>query len=114
MLGPNQTKWLAALRSGEYQQGKQYLCREGRYCCLGVGCEVLGVPKTPYEDCVAFNGSISTAPNMFRDLVGLRDFMGVATSGCTLTSLNDVDGKSFSEIADIIESDPSDYFVAAL
>jgi hypothetical protein len=33
-------KWVAALRSGEYQQGRYYLRSEDdRYCCLGVlGC----------------------------------------------------------------------------
>lgn len=38
------TKWVAALRSGEYQQGRGYLNRtddEGtKYCCLGVLCEI--------------------------------------------------------------------------
>ena len=29
-------KWVAALRSGEYKQGKAALCNNGRYCCLGV------------------------------------------------------------------------------
>lgn len=29
-------KWLAALRSGQYKQGAEALCSEGRYCCLGV------------------------------------------------------------------------------
>lgn len=29
-------KWLAALRSGEYEQGAEALEHGGRYCCLGV------------------------------------------------------------------------------
>ncbi len=30
-------EWLAALRSGEYKQGRGFLCDEkGRMCCLGV------------------------------------------------------------------------------
>jgi len=29
-------KWLKALRSGKYKQGKGKLYGEGRYCCLGV------------------------------------------------------------------------------
>jgi hypothetical protein len=36
-------KWLAALRSGEYRQGKHALNTggpEGQFCCLGVLCEV--------------------------------------------------------------------------
>lgn len=29
-------KWVAALRSGNYKQGEEYLCYNGKYCCLGV------------------------------------------------------------------------------
>ena len=44
-------KWVAALRSGQYQQGKGYLKKDGRYCCLGVLCSVLGVePVEPVYD----------------------------------------------------------------
>jgi hypothetical protein len=36
-------EWLAALRSGEYQQGKSYLkTGENEYCCLGVLCVIFG------------------------------------------------------------------------
>ena len=34
-------KWIAALRSGEFKQGKNYLRRGGAHCCLGVLCEIL-------------------------------------------------------------------------
>ena len=38
-------KWVEALRSGEYKQGRGYLKvtenGEARYCCLGVACELL-------------------------------------------------------------------------
>lgn len=55
------TKWLEALRSGEYEQGKGYLHYEDQgeqhYCCLGVLCEIAveqGVispgPSTPGGD----------------------------------------------------------------
>lgn len=33
-------KWVAALRSGKYAQGRAHLNLNGRYCCLGVLCEV--------------------------------------------------------------------------
>lgn len=39
-------KWLPALRSGDYNQGRRYLCNliDGvkRYCCLGVGSDLYG------------------------------------------------------------------------
>ena len=46
-------KWVEALRSGRFTQGtgKLALVEDGitKHCCLGVLCEVLGVPKTSYE-----------------------------------------------------------------
>lgn len=33
-------KWIAALTSGEYTQGKDYLNRNGKFCCLGVLCDL--------------------------------------------------------------------------
>jgi hypothetical protein len=37
--------WVAALRSGEYRQGKEALCKTGRtadrFCCLGVAVNLL-------------------------------------------------------------------------
>lgn len=47
-LGPKQLKWVEALESGEYAQGRTYLKRgcspDTKYCCLGVLAEVMEVP----------------------------------------------------------------------
>jgi hypothetical protein len=51
-FGPNQRKWLRALKSGKYTQGKGYLhINDGKdeidkFCCLGVLCSVLKIPTT--------------------------------------------------------------------
>lgn len=42
-------KWMEALKSGQYEQGKDYLYTEGRdgkpeYCCLGVAEAICGTP----------------------------------------------------------------------
>lgn len=34
-------KWLKALRSGKYEQGEGVLLYHGKYCCLGVLCDVV-------------------------------------------------------------------------
>jgi len=34
-------EWLAALRSGKYEQGRYRLRTENQYCCLGVLCDIL-------------------------------------------------------------------------
>jgi hypothetical protein len=33
-------KWITALRSGEFRQGREVLKRDGTYCCLGVLAEI--------------------------------------------------------------------------
>lgn len=37
--------WLEALRSGDYEQGEEYLFDGERYCCLGVACTLNGVDE---------------------------------------------------------------------
>ena len=40
------TKWIEALRSGKYNQGRRALVtNQGSYCCLGVLCDVMGKEK---------------------------------------------------------------------
>lgn len=47
MTKAQKAKWIEALRSGKYQQGKDMLYRAGRYCCLGVaGVAVFGKSTT--------------------------------------------------------------------
>lgn len=45
-------RWIAALESGNYEQGRHKLCgltvHGPRYCCLGVLCEIL--PEVTQED----------------------------------------------------------------
>lgn len=36
-------KWVKALRSGKYEQGKSYLKKDNKYCCLGVLYDVLKI-----------------------------------------------------------------------
>ena len=42
-------KWIAALRSGKYKQGKGALQRNESFCCLGVLCEVAGVHNFDHD-----------------------------------------------------------------
>ena len=36
----NRKKWVAALRSGKFKQGKKQLKANNKFCCLGVACEL--------------------------------------------------------------------------
>ena len=47
----NAIKWIRALLSGEYEQGKNYLCsHDKKYCCWGLGREILNLPILVDED----------------------------------------------------------------
>jgi len=59
---PGYTKWLEALRSGEYKQGIGKLAtKDGYYCCLGVYCKVMDRPAIPSKfrpDLIMFDNNI--------------------------------------------------------
>ncbi len=93
-------KWIAALRSGEYEQAKGSLYDGTGYCCLGVLCRIAG------ESVGAPNRRMYPKEE-FALSVGLVDEQGTLPQrgprgiGC-LANLND-EGFSFEKIADIIE-----------
>jgi hypothetical protein len=112
-------KWIAALRSGDYKQGRSRLATvDGGYCCLGVLCEVLELPKKRVEGGYEFAGlscvlSYSITEPLGIDSIGSFEpdegderAMGVRTGevcqAASLAMLND-SGYSFAEIADMIE-----------
>jgi len=68
-------RWLEALQSGEYRKTTQGLRVKGRYCCLGVLCDIqvrAGVEWLP-NGIASFAGSISSAvlPEPLMDAVGI-------------------------------------------
>lgn len=112
-------KWIAALRSGEYKQGKYVLkTDDGRYCCLGVLMDLAqkeGVISDWGSDTL---GNTVTSVKA-KDWVGLRSRNGEMNISFKtpsrgekyeLSALND-SGMTFAEIADIIESEPSGLFM---
>jgi hypothetical protein len=82
-------RWVDALRSGEFRQGRRYLKRDGKYCCLGVLCEI----QNSAED------KDSQFPSgIFLNSVGIR-----VSFAKTLAEMNDR-GMSFGDIATKIEN----------
>ena len=112
-LGPNQTLWLEALRSNNYAQGRYSLRREDRFCCLGVACEIFGVPSSiPDEGSVAYGLSeeVCGAPIETIELLQLYGQAGDDVgSSDSLAHMND-NGASFTQIADLITANPERYF----
>ena len=101
-------KWIHALRSGEYKQTKNVLASPEGFCCLGVLCEVMQIPKTIDDDGITtyeFGGIGDTAMLRGLTLKTLEDLLGYYA--VNLSVMNDK-GMNFKEIADKIESSVKD------
>ena len=123
-LGPNQKKWIAALRANPEEQIRGFLGKttdddKKGFCCLGKGCDVLGIGI--WEDSIFFvEGVRAFLPEYPRKQLGLVDYSGTAKvshheklnelySSFSLSEMND-EGKTWSEIADILEKHPEAFF----
>lgn len=80
-MNENVQKWTDKLASGEYAQGKGALLEAGRYCCLGVACEVseigrwikAGAVETRH---VGVTEEAYYLPNLITDFFGLETNTG--------------------------------------
>src|ERR1044072_180997 len=95
--------WIAALRSGEYQQGNGTLQSKNGYCCLGVACKVLIPAKSLkfLDDKLAGNypEDQPKSPKWLRHI----DLDVKTKFGIQLSELNDARNWSFNQIADLLE-----------
>jgi hypothetical protein len=107
-------QWIAALRSGEYKQGRRRLQDgEDSYCCLGVACKL--VIKNPSY---SFNRLVGSYPDdqngspewlkginddfMIREIVKV-DVGYDSIMARKISQLNDAHTHTFSQIADLLE-----------
>lgn len=83
-------RWLKALRSGKYKQGKEVLYDEtdDSYCCIGVLCRI--TERIPKDAC-------SWGMHGWETLEGMSHEQGIK-----LAEMNDK-GRSFKQIANYIE-----------
>ena len=134
MLNENAIAWLAALRSGEYKQGRKALHddrdKSSNFCCLGVACDLYAKAghgswiKAPdgaiTYTFLAKNGHSSqdALPAPVTDWLGIRTGDGFFEPDTTpgnaqsLIDLNDNKSFTFLQIADVIESQPKGLFNA--
>jgi hypothetical protein len=117
-------KWVAALRSGAYEQTEGVLRNGNGYCCLGVLCDLYsqetGVAwwSNPHTGNYAIHNHDNTLPIEVRAWAQLADEFGAYVDvetdegGAThppylanpsLTALNDSWAYDFKQIADVIE-----------
>lgn len=92
----NVRRWIEALRSGRYKQGRFSLRnRNDEFCCLGVACDLLDNNK--WEGCL-WDSENYSMPKWAAKEFTITDFTE------TLISMNDERMKSFMKIADYIEA----------
>lgn len=107
-------KLIEALRSGKYRQGRGWLCISGKYCCLGVACEIyqkevggLSIKESP-DGSKTYNEERQYPPEEVWQWFKLYSMCGQFESeklGFTsLAGLNDA-SYTFEEIADILEEE---------
>jgi hypothetical protein len=106
-------KWVAALRSGKYKQGKRNLRRGDYYCCLGILCDIIDPTQWRLFDentKYAYGNNHSTAllPTttlIKTDIYSINPTVHLPgeSEDITLAKLND-SGYTFEQIADLIEA----------
>lgn len=106
-MNDNAKKWVKALRSGEYKQTQMALRDRNGFCCLGVACDLYARENSLDGD-ISHGSYLSGAFEPVRKWLGLSHATGLYDNG-VLVSDND-HGKTFDEIADIIEAEPNGLF----
>lgn len=115
-------QWVAALRSGEYEQGRNKLNTDGKYCCLGVLCELAHlaggiVNKDSASTIVYYDDESSLLPGSVKKWAGLHSnnpYIDAGDDYCAVALLNDggceaddnthIKPRTFTQIADLIEA----------
>ena len=106
----NLEAWIRDLRTTDKPQAQCYLHGPDGYCCLGRACEIMGIPSElllngvwsfmfPFANWVS-----SSSPNVvwFWETFGID---GPARAITRLARLNDNEGYTFAQIADVLEQD---------
>jgi hypothetical protein len=121
-MNENAKAWVAALRSGDYKQGREVLRDGDEFCCLGVACDLAvkaGLPIDVHNEyaVASYNENTGTLPNIVRRWLGLTTDTGgywdKAIGSGSLAALNDDRGYDFEQIADVIEQEPDGLFTGS-
>lgn len=107
MTKTDKTKWIKALRSGKFLQGKGQLRKQVafsshvRFCCLGVLCEI-SPKKAVLEGQSNFKAKNKIGKYDIPDGFELNPFGISQRVSSKLVNMNDNFGNSFDEIANYI------------
>jgi hypothetical protein len=106
-------KWIEALRSGNYTQGRFKLKSDKGYCCLGVLCE-LYLKENSEKENWKYNAIVNSytifneyeyLPEVVQKWAEIKSDDGYLSQGVSLSSLNDRFDYNFEKIAQIIENE---------
>jgi hypothetical protein len=119
-MNKNAKKWVKALRSGKYKQGRLHLTQivkgEERHCCLGVACVLYAKEHPDFSvrvdhNKVMYDSHSYSLPSEVREWLGLKEVDGTYLRGRgSLIGLNDASKRNYNYIADRIEAEPKGLF----
>ena len=121
-MNDNAKKWVAALRSGEYKQGKGRLRQGDCFCCLGVACDLYQKDvgdlevKSDRVGVYSYDEETGILKKKVSAYFGLKHecpFLKGIDEEQSLANMNDA-GTDFNTIADIIEQHQDTLFVAEI
>lgn len=108
-------KWVKALRSGKYKQGKNTLHEvngQPSFCCLGVLCDLYQklqkrakkriAKVSQHGRHISYDDHVNYLPESVQQWAGMKNNRGFVPGGKSLDARND-DGVQFPAIADIID-----------
>lgn len=118
-MNANAKKWVEALRSGKYEQGKYDLRYDNKFCVLGVACDLMVKEELIKERYMGwgayeYGGQSRILCKSAAQWLGLCSLIG-SYGGCSSDLMNSLSwdndrGLSFSQLADLIESEPEGLF----
>lgn len=101
-------KWIKALRSKKYKQGYGTLRRDGKFCCLGVLCDLHAQETGGEWRDDWYHGSLTQLPSIVDKWAGFDSLNKKVLKRHNnlpdeLIGYNDDDGWSFKKIANFLE-----------
>lgn len=103
-------KWIAALRSGDYKQGRNQLRKQDSFCCLGVLCNLhaqahpeIAAKEISTESYMDYREALPPSVRQWADINAYGDPVHINGRIKRLAHHNDA-GRTFLELADAIEA----------
>lgn len=114
-LNKNAKAWLKALRGGKYKQARKALRVSGKYCCLGVACDLYGKANGVEWEGDHFMNRSCELPSDVVSWLGLKSDTGEFSEeeDDNLIVCNDDKKMSFKKIANLIVKKKNELFQSA-